>query len=182
MSHIDKLECRVNKQRCWLTLITIVIVAVLAFGIGFAAGRRCGKNCAEMRPNGPPPRMDCGPVNGPACGTMPMNCAPPSPDCRPTGGGGQSNQSINREVRMQVFGGPDQAKGVNCVQGFPMFQGGSQFSGKVIIDRDGEVQTFKIGPSGELENDGDDDNDDNDGDEGDDDAQSLPKPPMPPNQ
>lgn len=41
-----------------------------------------------------------------------------------------------------------------------MLQGDPQFSGTIVIDRDGEVQTFKIGSDGEIDDDGDDDGDD----------------------
>ncbi len=183
MSHIDKLECRVNKQRCWLTLVTIVVVAVLAFAAGFMAGRCCGKQCGgPQQPNCPPGAMNCGPMNGPACGPGGPKGGSGGMDCCPLGNGGKPSQSMSKEVRVNLMGGPGSSNGGSCIPGFSMLPGGAQFSGTVVIDRDGNVQTFKIGPDGMFGDDDDsDDNDDNDDDDGDDDSDSRPmSPPTPP--
>lgn len=144
MSHIEKLECRANKQRCWLTLITIVIVAAFAFAGGFLIGRCSARKCGSGQSNCSPMGMQCGPNQGGPRGPGAPQCAPPASDCCPLGAPGKPNM-------------------LNCLPGFPIGPGEPQFSGTIVIDRDGEVQTFKLGPDGKM---GDDDDDGEDADDG----------------
>ena len=145
MSHIDKLECRIGKQRCWLTMISLLIVAIIFFAAGVMVGRCCAKGgCGPVQvraiathtaggqfncgPGGPNCGMS-GPSGGPNCGPGGPNCGPGGPNCGmsgPSGGPGGPNCGP---------GGP------NCGMSGPS---GGQGSGTWEIALPGGLGTCKV--------------------------------------
>lgn len=162
LSHINSLECRLSKQRCWLTLITIIVVGVITFAMGFMAGRCCANKCKSAGPSCGPvagacavaaPATPCGPMGGPQCFAVPgqggpggpnamfFGSASGGPDCGP---GGQMQQ----DIFMKVLGGPDGGNGITRT-----------FTKRIVVDSNGKVVTIDE-DDGEDEDEDDDDDDD----------------------
>lgn len=127
MSHINSLECRLSKQRCWLTVITIIIVAVLAFAAGFMAGRCCANKNRQQCNGGPGAPCPMGASNGPQCASMPR----------------MPGTEVERDVVMKVIG-----PGGNAM---PMFDSRVRIGRKITVDSNGQVHTIDIEGDGEDE-------------------------------
>lgn len=172
MSHINSLECRLSKQRCWLTLITIIIVAVLAFAAGFMAGRCCANKNRQQCNGGPGAPCPMGANNGSPCGSMPsgggdqgcgnamfFSTAVPGPQgvqAMP----GMPGMKVEKDVIMKVIG-----PGGNAM---PMFDSKVRIGRKITVDSNGQVHTIDIEDDGEGE------------DEDEDASAPAPVPPAPP--